>query len=62
MQPFSPYLIIAVTAIGLALGVFAVVHQPGIPQIGITGSGNNTAQALEPISLKDTANMKLYNN
>lgn len=59
VQPFSPFLIVALLGLGLALAVVAVVRQPGGP---LTFNGRNTAQVLEPMKLNDTANLKLYNN
>jgi hypothetical protein len=61
VQPFSPILIVLLLGVGLALGVFAFVHQPG-PSFALMGRGNNTAQVLEPMKLNDTANLKLFNN
>jgi hypothetical protein len=63
MQPFSPLLIVVATAVGLALGVFAVVHQPGSPVLSASGpGGSNTADALTPLKLNDAPNLKLFNN
>lgn len=60
MQPFSPFLIVIVIGVGLALGVLAFVRQPGPPLA--VGVGSNTADALQPLKLEDASKLKLYQN
>lgn len=52
--------IVIMLALGLGLGVFAVLHQPGAPLT--FGGANTTAQALEPMKLNDPSSLKLFNN
>lgn len=59
VQPFHPFLIVALFTLGIGLAVVAVLRQPGAP---LLPTGSNTAQVLEPMKLNDTANLKLYNN
>ena len=60
VQPFGPIAICLFIGLGLALGVFAFLHQPGAPLV--IGAGSNTAQVLEPLKVNDPASLKLFNN